>query len=554
MKKIIWGTAQRAGRLFSCLEASEIYAFMDSDPMRTGTCYGKPILHPQEIEDWENFFFYVPYNYYSEISFILKKHGLKEGVDYVKYWDWYVVNYEKSRISLERGIEEIRRVSSDWKGKPVLFTCTTSSTAPHFKLIDIMKENGISIKVISIGYGMDAQKIHQTYRSTRDALLAPIAWDFQIMPRQAVLSEHERSKIENKSYLREAAENAQTAFPSAEWSDCCYQICLMEKYIHAFLDNIKPSYVFLFGSSMTSHYIFYHMCKEKNIPVIFTHEGVLPGTYAFQIKGEVGRSVPAVNYKKFKRLNVTSKEISQANNVLEFLYNTNANRRKQKRNNCKEIIENRITKGKPIIFFAGQNDIQSHMVPYTEDTRRYNSPIFRSTLEAVLFLSRLCKKNGWNLVYKPHPMCLYQEPLEFFPDNVICICSGNVNDFIDCADVTITILSATSYNALIRNKPVVMLGYNQLRGKGCTYEAFNKIKIEDTIKEALKYGFSQEQKNAFQKHIAQCLKYYLYDDLQERPLRFGKDIPRSMDEFYELERLLEIGETEGLYCDLCKIK
>jgi hypothetical protein len=67
-----------------------------------------------------------------------------------------------------------------------------------------------------------------------------------------------------------------------------------------------------------------------------------------------------------------------------------------------------------------------------------------------------------------------------------------------------------------------MLGYTQLRGKNCTYEAFSQSRVSKMIQKALKQGFTKKQKKNFQRHAAQLLKYYLYDDLVERDLRFGK--------------------------------
>ena len=47
-----------------------------------------------------------------------------------------------------------------------------------------------------------------------------------------------------------------------------------------------------------------------------------------------------------------------------------------------------------------------------------------------------------------------------------------------------------------------------------------------------------EQKKAFLVHIAQMLKYYLYDDMVEREVRFGREVPGSIDDFYKLKKLL----------------
>ena len=116
--------------------------------------------------------------------------------------------------------------------------------------------------------------------------------------------------------------------------------------------------------------------------------------------------------------------------------------------------------------------------------------------------------------------------------------AADINDVIDFSDVTITILSSTAYVALIRKKPVVMLGYNQLRRKDCTYEAFTKDNIDFAISSAINEGFSQKQQDAFTKHIAQLLKYYLYADLEVGAVTFGKPLPKNINDVYELSELV----------------
>ena len=113
--------------------------------------------------------------------------------------------------------------------------------------------------------------------------------------------------------------------------------------------------------------------------------------------------------------------------------------------------------------------------------------------------------------------------------NHIFINRLQLNEVIDMCDVTITILSQTSYLSLIREKPVVMLGYTQLKGKGCTYEAFDRDHLERSIEEALQMGYTQEQKDNFYLHVAQMNKYYVYDDLNERELRYGQSVQQFVD-------------------------
>ena len=123
------------------------------------------------------------------------------------------------------------------------------------------------------------------------------------------------------------------------------------------------------------------------------------------------------------------------------------------------------------------------------------------------------------MIYKPHPGV---EPAAWLPESLNIIKECDINDVIAYADVTVAILSSTSYVALVQEKPVVVLGYTHLRGKGCCYEAFERDKIEPAINEALANGMTDEMKVNFTRHIAQMNKYYLFDNGLEREIRYGR--------------------------------
>ncbi len=95
---------------------------------------------------------------------------------------------------------------------------------------------------------------------------------------------------------------------------------------------------------------------------------------------------------------------------------------------------------------------------------------------------------------------------ENFHSSTTWVGDSDINELIDVADVVITIVSQCGYISLIRDKATVMLGYSQLRGKKCTYEAFEKRDVEKRIKEAIEKGFTSSQKAAFRKRAAQLLK------------------------------------------------
>jgi len=287
------------------------------------------------------------------------------------------------------------------------------------------------------------------------------------------------------------------------------------------------------------HTVAEYVCQLQNVVIIRGEHGVLPGTYTFDIMGEMGASAPAVYAKEFRKLLVTKEELLRAGEIWDYIRSSGINRKIQWKGNINAIKE-KLDKNRPTIFVAGQNDEASGIYPYTENVKKYHSPIFASSTQAATVLGELAKKNNWNIVYKPHPyIILSKEERHMLQKQVILAEGIGVNYLIELSDVVVTIVSQTAYMALLHDTPVLMLGYIQLRDKGCTYQAFTEEAIEPELKSALQNGFTESQRNAFQMHIAQLVKYYLYDDYCDRELRYGRSYPTSMDELMRLDRELK---------------
>lgn len=537
MQRAIWGTGYNGSKLVKGIDEEKVDFFIDSDKDKSGTHLGKIVRHPSEIVDWTDLFIYVPHNYYDEISGFLKRRGLQENVDFIKYDDKLRISMKKAENDFEKSIHTLEGEKS-FRNTDVIFITTYLYTKKIYRdfIMELLK-NGLKFYIFSEEFWIDDEEIESTFK-TKGFSMA-MGWEENTIVTDGVLTENERKMVEGKDYLRSAVEQICHSSDEISEESACYTVHRLYKYINRILNYVNPKTIFCYSSMSSNHYILDKVCKERNVPIIFTHQGVLPGTVAFDTKGEVGESLPAISFDIFSKLPVGDKELSQANDVWKYLYHSKLNRKIQPQLFNPSTLKKRMKKHRPVIFFAGQNDVQSRMIPYTMDVRHYHSPIFESSLSAACYLAYLCEKNDWNLIYKPHPMYTQPEQIKQLPPNVIFLEYGDINALIDMSNVVVTILSSTNYNALVRYKPVVMLGYNQTRGKGCTYEAFEKDRIEDTIKAALANGFTQEQQEAFLRHMAQCLKYYLYDDLQDRPIRYGRPVPKSIDEFYELERLLQ---------------
>lgn len=544
MKSVIWGAGNSGFKYIYSFGKRNIDFFIDSNPSKRGFFCGKKVFHPDEINDWKELYVYIPMRFYNAVAPFLIGKGLKENIDFSAYKNITHVSYVDARKNVLQSIDEMRKMDNIERHSIIYLGITWYLKFAHDILLGLL-ENKLKMTVIAA----DLYKNNLHRNEDESILSVPLVWDSTLIS-NGKLREFEINKIFQKGYLHNAVENMFVFYQGKTSKEhCACMVWCMYLYAKAVLDFLKPLYLICHGTVSTQNELLWHMCKERNIAVLSMHEGVLPGTVTFDIGGDVGESFPAIYREDFSELDVTNKDLENADHVWAYLYASKLNRKQQPQTDCLAYIESRLDYGCPVIFFAGQNDVGSRMVPYTAHSKKYQSPVFQSSIEACLYLAKLCKQNHWNLVYKPHPYYIQSELNRRLPSNVIYVENGDINDLIDISDVTITILSSTNYIALIRHKPVVMLGYNQIRGKGCTYEAFQKEHIEKAIMDALQYGFTKEQQSAFRKHIAQCLKYYLYDDLQDRPIRYGRALPKCIDDFYLLEKALGVENKNHTFED-----
>lgn len=361
-----------------------------------------------------------------------------------------------------------------------------------------------------------------------------LAKEIIVLGMKISVSSQMKEYIKDRDFIKEAillmkARHPQVGEGYAEaWG---YYACI---YIEELLKKINPEKVILWNEFYAFHRLFDSICKINNISVEYMEFGCLPGTIAIDKTGQMGESSVAIAYKEFRKLHITRFEYTEMKNILGYLHKSGLNRNIQPRQCFQKHQIYLFRSDNPIIIFFGQNDFESGFFPYTNYAKVRHSPIFKSTVSAAEYLLNLSIKNNWNFVYKAHPIMQALGLGYLGTDKEIkkyMVNDVDINSLIDCASVCITIFSQSAYISLIRNKPVVMLGYSQLRGKRCTYEAFKRKKIEKTIKRALHFGFTLKQKEQFIKHCAQLKKYYLLDDLQEKTVMIGRDIKTLRNEY-----------------------
>lgn len=543
----MWGTGAVAGNLLEQHPSWSPDFFIDNDLEKTGGIYhGKQIFHPSDITEWDGLRILVATDYFQEIERQLREKGVFKKVALIPYQEAASDSGTLSQLISEAAHFADRVPVEGLQGKIWVFGDFVSYDKGVCGYLNSLDERlGGRLVLFSEADYIGPEQIKKRVAFPFYEMPAMLRKNHRFPKNTGACSTHSKSQTDKQFHLRAASQLLRAGYGLD--GEHARLVChYMDLFITKLLEKAAPESVILWNQFYALHTVIDYACKRREIPVRYMEFGVLPGTFTVETAGQMGESRPARNAENFMKLAVSEQEMEAAEIVWDFLYATGLNRNKQVSGDLAPI-RRLVAPGAPVILFAGQNEYESGMQPYTERSRRFHSPMFATNLEALKYLAALAAKNGWNLIYKPHPVMEKFSSDRCYPENAIVVKYANINDLIDFSDLCITILSQVGYIACIRKKPVLMCGYTQLKGKGAVYEAFRNEELENRILEALRNGYKKSQEEAFRKHVAQLVKYYLFDDLTERPLRYGKG-QEALAQSLRQERF-RIADHRALYKD-----
>ncbi|WP_020614758.1 hypothetical protein [Sediminispirochaeta bajacaliforniensis] len=450
-----------------------------------------------------------------------------------------IKTFDDSIIETESALEEFYKIKALAETKNILYAAgITEYKLPYLERIAeemqeyrllIMVENGRSFhgveKIFEQHYGKVESDTGFSYfpiptRLMRDNFASGVSVE--------ITSDMKRI-MDDMPYVKEAAINLAGRYPEMGEGYAELSACEIYKYLDVVLNTAKPVMVIIWNQFLAMNYILNSMCKEREIKVIYNEYGVLPGTVVFEQNGQMGESFVSSNSEIFNTLSVNEDDLEKADKVWKYLRLSGLNRKKQPVNNAINKIKDKLKPGRPIILYFGQNDYESGLYPYTKHTKEFHSPTFTSSDDAALYLAEIANKNDWNFLYKRHPIISERVKTNDYPLDIILMDNTDINSAIDMADICVTILSQSGYISTIRKKATLMLGYNQLYGKGCSYEAFRREDVETALYNALENGFTPAQEESFRSHIARLLRYYLYDDIAiTKKFSFANDVHKGI--------------------------
>jgi hypothetical protein len=292
------------------------------------------------------------------------------------------------------------------------------------------------------------------------------------------------------------------------------------------LDEYKPDYIYLWNQFNAFHTIVSAILNRRQIPHGFFHDGLLPGSISLDIGGEMGESWVARHSDVFSSIPVTEEELRSATQYYHKLTEEGLSRHAQTESiSVSRSLKQAGLNDRPLIFYAGQNDWHAGIKPSGLARRESHSPHFKGSLEALPTLDAMAGELNAAVVFKPHP--LHRDKYAFLQahryKNSLILNSTSFDVCIKQASVVATIASQACYAGLFAGKPVVMLGINQLRGKGLTYDLTGGSGMVNVFTRALRDPLRKKRERDLIRHIAQLQKVYLFGNGRMHGDFFSRD-------------------------------
>lgn len=508
-KLVFWGVGNICNE---CLkEWPEIRPVFFVDSRKGGTIIeGVPVISPEDISNWSDYFINITVQNHKEIKEILRKKGLIEGVDFVDYNEFYGLVGNESVTEYLSRLRGFAYSHSECMQGVLWFAPTIGQRAQQITDFINYYYSNKQVTIFTRMVLKDPKrlsKVGNAYKFDNFGDLIKNAEFFDVNKEY-----YDSLTREEQNWVDQMAQDALTDIKQANALAAEYALC------KGIVDTMKPTAIVVWGGWVIRNYVLEEIARNRGISFAYAEYGELPGTMKVDKLGIEGKGEYAQYPDRLLRIEVTKEDIEVVEHVKAYIRSTHIDSIQFDEAGEEQQRLLNIDKHKPSIFFIGMDDNGKQICRGSEYWKRYLSSAFESSEAVAEALVEICNRKGWNLFAKPHPYTkFYIEQSE----NIYEFFDIEIDQLIQQADVVVSITSKADYKTLIYGKPLVQVGQTSLTGKGCGYEVYSGEELEVALENALKYGLTESQRENYNRHLAQLLKVSLWNDGKDREVLYG---------------------------------
>ncbi len=286
-------------------------------------------------------------------------------------------------------------------------------------------------------------------------------------------------------------------------------------FIRAYLLRTQPEFVILGHQYECYYHISQEICEELKIPILFYHPGVITGTANFEFDGQMAESELLKNKDKYLNITLSKQEIDKTKIYIERAKQGVYIRPGKPKDNCSDTIKaldhyRRIHK--KIVLYAGNVDFRTGIIPRSYKNSKLHSSWLDSTEHGLDELLKIAEKEDFYILFKPHPLAIPICKNKLIHSRVSMISDITLSKALEYSDIFCTICSSGIYEALIREKPSILMGSMQASLIPSVYKSTSPDSLKTHIIEGIKQGWTPKMTEDLENHIGMQLFHYLYSE------------------------------------------
>ncbi len=261
-------------------------------------------------------------------------------------------------------------------------------------------------------------------------------------------------------------------------------VATCQHVLRTLLLKLNPAVVLAWGSSLGQSVLLQHLALQQGRPCWIIERGFFADTLMIELAGQAGQSELNWSFNlrnAFRRADEShlfdaAKEYFLTQRVTKYTQSEYLDR--------DEFQRKFNPRGSKIVALLLQHDAASCLIPEDYIGASIHAPIVSSSRHAISELSRVAEELNCRLIAKPHP----NDPTDYseFDNDFVCVARNlNLHGLIEAADVIATMTSTTQFEALLYEKPVLLLARTSLSRKDICYEPRSRADIADSLRQAL---------------------------------------------------------------------
>lgn len=280
-----------------------------------------------------------------------------------------------------------------------------------------------------------------------------------------------------------------------------------QSVLRTILNELQPAVVLVWGNSLPQSVVLQQLALQQGRPCWIIERGLVPGTLLIDMGGQSGQS--ELNWSFALTRVLRDAAASDLFDQAQAAYRRNPQTKyAQARALSAEEFHARYNPARrKLIAFTLQHDASSCLLPEDYPGASIHAPGFRSAPGALQALAQAARQEDALVLAKPHPIdhadysMLETEHLRVLRD-------VNLHSLIEAADVVACMTSTTQFEALLLEKPILLMARSHLFGKGAAYEALGPEDLPGALHAALQRQAFDQRSAAARRFMDFVLRYY----------------------------------------------